>query len=129
MPIVQSTHLLGLALFLGASSLLNLSLLGVVFPGASSQKLFMELRIPIWAGLAVMVVSGALIFLTAPSHYFSNTIFRYKMLLFAVAAALELFVTARARKGEPTRGTRIAGGLSLAMWISVGLLGRAIGFY
>jgi hypothetical protein len=79
---------------------------------------------------------GALLFVGQPVKYVEIAFFDVKMLLIALAGVNMLvfeYVTRRGvgrwdRQPIPPVQVRIAGGLSLAFWISVLLCGRLIGF-
>jgi len=71
-----------------------------------------------------MLVTGSLLFSSEAVKCYGNDSFRAKM-VFLFAALLFRF--AFYPKLTQSRG-KLAAGLSLALWFSVGLAGRAIGF-
>jgi hypothetical protein len=84
-----------------------------------------------FASLAVLVVSGALLVIDGPLRYYSNSAFRVKMLLLTIAVIFSLTLHRWAVRSENrgiSPGARIAAVVSLMLWLSVGLAGRAIGF-
>jgi hypothetical protein len=89
-----------------------------------------------WAGFAVTLITGALMFTTNATVYYHNTYFRIKMLLLLLAGInmgiFELTTGRQAAKwGEqnpPPSHARTAAKLSLALWVSVIVFGRLIGF-
>ncbi len=79
MPIVQSVHLVGLTLLLATVLVLNLRLAGGALKDSSLDWLAQQLRPWMIAGLVVVVLSGALIFVGTPEKYLASNPFRVKM--------------------------------------------------
>jgi hypothetical protein len=74
--------------------------------------------------MAVMLVTGTLLFSSEAVKCYGNDSFRAKM-VFLFLALLFRFTLYPKLTGS---WGKLAGGLSLALWFSVGLAGRAIGF-
>jgi hypothetical protein len=90
-----------------------------------------------WAGFGVMVATGSLLFTSnAAKLYINNPSFQIKMLLILLAGVNALVyhltvyrrVTAWDTAPVTPLGARIAGALSLLLWVSVVFAGRWIGF-
>ncbi len=127
---IQIGHVLGLILLLTSLVLVNLRLLGLGLRILPLAQLVQATRWALWLGLALTIGSGALLFVSAPVHYAANSAFVPKMLLLAAALAVHASLYRRAtRSANPgpllARGAAV---LSLTLWFSVGLAGRAIGF-
>ena len=128
--VIQIGHVLGLILLLTALLLVNLRLLGW---GLRRQPLHDIVQGTRWAlrlGLVLAIGSGSLLFLSAPVSYIANPAFVPKIVLLFAALAVQASVYRRVtRSGQSSlllaRGTAV---LSLTLWFSVGLAGRAIGF-
>ena len=80
-----------------------------------------------------MFVSGFLLFMGGTMRYYHNPAFRLKMLLFVVALifhfSLQIREARRKPEGNESSWPLKAGAVfSLALWLSIGLAGRAIGF-
>src|SRR5262249_38126021 len=98
-----------MALFGGTVLVTNLHLLGVTT----------ELRVWRWIGLAVVALTGILIFISNPVRYSASAFFRIKILLLLLLGInTMLFPKAR-----------FAGYLSLALWIAVIFASRGIAFF
>jgi hypothetical protein len=89
-----------------------------------------------WAAFAVTVVTGALMFITNASVYFSNGYFRAKMVLLVLAAVNVLVFELTAGRtihrwdrapSVPPVGRAVATA-SLVIWVAVIVAGRMIGF-
>jgi hypothetical protein len=68
-------------------------------------------------------------FMSSPRHYAYNPAFDLKMGLLAASIAGEaLLLRAAAVSGPPALAVRLGAGVMLALWLAVGIAGRAIGF-
>jgi len=135
-PLIESFHVIGLTLVFGTIAILDLRLLGM----ASVERPFSRVKDDImrwtWAAFAVTVTTGLLMFITNAGVYFNNPEFRWKMTLIALSGINMLvfeFTTGRhfrlwdTDRTAPVAG-RIAGALSILLWIGVIFLGRWVGF-
>jgi hypothetical protein len=135
-PLIEATHVIGLALVFGTIAIIDLRLLGI----ASTQRPFTRMWSDIlkwtWAAFAVTALTGALMFTTNARVYYHNFFFRTKMLLLALTAVNMLVFELTARRtvhrwdkapSAPPAG-RVVGALSLALWIGIIFMGRIIGF-
>src|SRR5688572_15886671 len=84
-PLLESTHVLSIALFVGTAMMMDLRLMGVTFGGLRASD-FTSRLLP-WTrwGFVVMVVTGVLVFYSNPVRYYHNMFFRFKVLLLIVA--------------------------------------------
>jgi hypothetical protein len=135
MPFVESTHVLAVALLFGTILVVDLRLIGVLDAGRPVTRLTREMLSLTWAAFAVAVLTGTLMFSANAATYYGNTAFRLKMLaLLAAGVNMAVFQLVTFRgiaawdRGAPPRAARVAGALSLLLWISVIFLGRWIGF-
>lgn len=136
MPIVEATHVLAVALVFGSIFIVDLRLLGIPGTRRAFTKVAHELLRLTWAGFAIAVVTGALMFAPNAATYYGNTAFRWKLVaLFAAGINMAIFELLTVRsvaawdRDRPTpAAARVAGVLSIVLWLSVILLGRWIGF-
>jgi len=129
-PFVEVFHLLALALLGGTVLLVNLSLAGLPIGGVPAPQLARELRPWTFGSLAVMLLSGFLLFSTEAVKMYGNWAFQLKMLFLVLAVLFTLTVQRRVidapRAGALLRwATAVA---SLLLWLAVGLGGRFIGY-
>jgi len=135
-PLLESIHVIGLALVFGTIGVIDLRLLGV----ASTERPFKRMASDIlkwtWGAFALTALTGALMFTTNAGVYYHNFYFRSKMALLVLAAvnmlSFELTLGRTAHRWDkaaaaPPAGRAVAV-LSLAIWISVIFAGRLIGF-
>jgi hypothetical protein len=129
---VEMVHLLALAAFGGTVLIVNLGVLGIGFRVRAPAKVATELAPIFLVSLIVMVLSGALLVSAEAMKCYYHPAFRLKMLLFALAVVFTFTVHRNAVTGPASSPSSIwskaAAAASLALWLGVGLAGRAIGF-
>lgn len=131
-PFVEIFHLLALGVLGGTILIVNLRLLGIRFRDEPVSELAREVQPWMITSLAVMLVSGFFLFSSESVKMYGNAAFRAKMVSLVLAV---LFTFTLYRKvtlsdeGEMSQARqRFAAVVSLALWASVGLAGRAIGY-
>jgi hypothetical protein len=127
---VNAAHILGIALLVGAILPLDLRLLGC-WPGIPRRHLVQVLVPVASAGLALALVTGALLFSVRPAEYAALGVFQLKLLLvgLAVVSALALHIRYGWSLDDAGPGhLRLAAGLSMACWVGALVLGRMIAF-
>src|ERR1044071_1483550 len=135
-PLLESIHVVGLALVFGTVAILDLRLLGVASTERPVSRLMSDLLTWTWAAFALTAVTGGLMFSTNAIVYFHNTPFRIKMALLVLAAVNMLVFELTARKTiaqwdgsyATPRAAKIVATLSLVIWVGVIVAGRVIGF-
>jgi hypothetical protein len=134
-PLLESLHVLTVALVVGSILMLDLRLLGLAARNQPVRRLAREILGWTWATFALALITGVGMFITRASHYAANPAFQIKIVLLLLAALNVLAfhrLTARGIDRWDTattlpRPARFAGGCSLALWIAVMLAGRWIG--
>jgi hypothetical protein len=135
-PAVESLHVIALTVVLGTIAIVDLRLLGVPHTRYPITAVIGDCLRWTWGAFALAVVTGVLMFTTNAQSYYSNLPFRIKMLLLLLAGAnmvvfeLRTFRTVSAwdqDRVSPLAG-KIAGALSLTLWIAIVAFGRWIGF-
>lgn len=134
-PALETLHVLTLTLVVGSVGIVDLRLMGVAFRERGVRELSGSVLPWTWGAFAVAVTCGALLFSSKASLYFVNPPFRLKMLCLLLAG-LNMIVfhawsardMARWDYGVPPARARIAGGLSLMLWVTIVASGRWIGF-
>jgi hypothetical protein len=127
---VQVLHIAGFVLLLSAVTVSCLRKLDLVLSSEPVAGVFRETKRLLWLGLCLVVVSGALMFVGSPKHYFFNRAFDAKMSLLLVALVYHVTVIRPAfgRDGDITFRGRANVLIWVALWFAVGIAGRAIGF-
>jgi hypothetical protein len=130
--IIETVHLLGLAAFGGAILIVDLRLLGIGLRRQPISRVARELSPILWGSLGVMLISGALLVMTGPMKYYHSPSFRLKMLFLLLALAFYSTLHRSLVKSNAdivsSGWSKTAAVVSLALWLGVGLAGRAIGF-
>ena len=130
-PVIENFHLFALTVLLGSLVVLALRQFGVIYSAQPISEVAGALRPWNRWSLAVMLVSGVLLFLSEAMKCFTNTSFRVKMIFLFAALLFQFTIYNRtvAHEGKiaPTSG-KLAAAIALCLWFGVGLAGRAIGF-
>jgi hypothetical protein len=135
-PIIETAHLLGMAAFLATVVAFDLRLLGWALRGQRISVLAGRLAPWVCGGFAVQVVTGAMLFSSEAVKVYANPAFRLKMLLIFLAglhALIFRWTTNRSvatwdENAVPPARARLAGGISILLWLGVVAAGRFIGF-
>jgi len=135
-PILETLHVLFLALFFGSLAMLDLRLLGIGARNVTFTALYREvLRVTWWAFIGAAVV-GALMATGRIQDYLSCWQFLLKFAFMALAGLNMLLfhfgtlrgVSAWDASEHPPVAARVAGLLSLVFWVGVIVCGRWVGF-
>jgi hypothetical protein len=135
-PLVESTHVLTLALFAGTAMLFDLRLTGRALGSMPAATVYTRLLPWTRAGFVIMVATGLLLFYATPVRNYQNVFFRAKLILMALAGLnVWLFHRGIYRRihewGDavrPPRAARLAGYASLVLWAGVIISGRLIAY-
>lgn len=125
---VNTAHVLGIALLVGAILPLDLRLLGA-WRSVPLEPLA-RILIPVAAtGLLLAMATGALLFITRASEYAALDLFLVKLTLIGAGAvhALGMHLGAGLQDASPAR-LRLTGATSLALWLSALVCGRMLAF-
>jgi hypothetical protein len=127
-PAVETLHILGLALLVGAIATFDLRVIRAG-PGLDLARWERAVLPVARAGFLLAVPMGLLLFTTEATAYARNPAFQLKLLLILAALAnIALFHRLRNRAGMLTAGLRLAAALSLALWLAVLACGRLIAY-
>ena len=135
-PAIETLHLLGMAVLVGSAGVLDLRLLGWMLRRECVSELAGRLLRWAWAGFAVQVVTGVLLFSSEAIKVYTNPAFRLKMLLILLAGVHALIfhwtvyrnVATWDDSGVLPAGAKVSGLASIVLWIGIVAAGRFIGF-
>jgi hypothetical protein len=136
-PLVNTAHVLGVALLVGSIVPMDLRLLGA-WRSVPLPPLWRVLTRTSTVGLVLAMVFGILLFITRATEYIASNIFISKMVVVGIGAAnalvlsvvLQAHITEKTpRYGKPSVSLRLAGGISLIAWLTALILGRLIGYF
>jgi hypothetical protein len=135
-PVIETIHLFGIVVLVGAASVLDLRLLGVAFKDYTVSTLAKRFLPWIWGAFAVMVATGFCLFASEATKMYGNGVFRAKMLMIAAAGlnALVFHFLAYRSVGrweqDPVAplSARLAGVISIVLWFGIVGAGRWIAY-
>lgn len=135
-PMLESVHVIAIAVLFGTLLMMDLRLLGLRGYRAGVRRMIAELLPITWGAFSFAALTGAALFASNATDYWANPFFRWK--LFAILLAginMALFHAGVYRRVAdwdeqlpPPRLARLAGGISLVLWTAVVCCGRWIGF-
>jgi hypothetical protein len=135
-PLIESIHVLSICLVVGSIFVVDLRLLGLASIRRPVGRVINGVLPLTWSAFAMAVASGGLLFISNATKYLANGFFVAKLFLI-LAAGLNMlifhFISAKdLPKWENDTATplraRLAGGLSILLWVAVVACGRWIGF-
>jgi hypothetical protein len=135
-PVIESLHLLGMAVLVGTIFILDLRLLGWTMRRVRVSALAGWLFPWTWAGFTIQLVTGTLLFSSEAVKLYANPAFRLKLLLICAAGVHALIfhrfvyrdVAAWNDSAVLPAGAKIAGLISILIWAGIVAAGRFIGF-
>jgi hypothetical protein len=135
-PWVETVHVVAITTVLGVIAIVDLRLLGLAGVSYPVSRLSNTLVPVTWVAFALAAITGALLFTSQPATYVENFAFQMKMLLLVAAglnmALFHLFtmkgIAVWDKEAVLPVGARVAGLLSLVIWVLVVGFGRWIGF-
>jgi len=135
-PIIETTHVLGLALSVGTVAILDLRLLGLGLKRESVSQVMGQILPWSLSGFAIMFATGILLFWSQAVKAYDSVFFRIKILLlfFTLINALVFQFTVYRSMAEWDRApvtplrARLAGAVSIALWIGIIAAGRTMAY-
>ena len=135
-PIVEIVHIVGFVILVGAVVMFDLRVLGLG-RGLHVTALARHLLRWSWAGLALVVPAGLMMFTAHATEFATNPAFLLKLALLATAALNVAFfhmvpyrsVGAWDVAAEAPVAARAAAVLSIVVWIAVITCGRLIAYF
>jgi hypothetical protein len=135
-PAIETVHLLGMAVLVTTVTTFDLRLLGWARRRERVSDLAPRLLPWTWTAFAVQLVTGVLLFSSEARKIYDNPAFRLKLLLILVACVQTLIFQATAYRnlsswdlrGTLPLGAKLAGAISILLWIAIVAAGRFIGF-
>ena len=135
-PTIETLHVLAIVTVLGTIVVMDLRLLGLASTDSKVTAMSKDTLRWTWGAFIVAAITGTLLFVSKATSYAVNPNFIIKMVLIAVAGVnmgvFHAFTwkTVEEWDADPVlpRAAKIAGGLSLALWVIIVFYARAIGF-
>lgn len=132
-PAVQTLHILTVSLVFSSMAMLDLRLMGLAARRQPITQMVEEFVPWVWRGIYVLAATGAILTIGEPERELLNPVFRAKMAMLATVIVITLIVQRASRKGEAywdaRKGVaRLAGLVSLLLWIAIASAGRWIAY-
>lgn len=131
-PIIQTFHIVSVAIVMASAVLINLRVLGIAVRGQQINELQQRMAPWFWSALVVLPVSGLVFVCARPLRYFSNPVFGIKMacLLMAVVSVIFIFrfIKSHSLLERPSFGFKCLNLFSLTLWITIVLAGRWVAY-
>jgi hypothetical protein len=135
-PVIETIHVLSLATVFGSITVVDLRLLGISSRSNRVSKLSEEVLPWTWTAFVLAAITGSLLFISKATIYWNNPQFEMKFLsMFLAAVNMMVFrygvfrCVADWDTSLPTPlAARVAGTLSICLWIVVTFMVRWIGF-
>ena len=128
-PVCEVLHILGFAIAIGTITMVDLRLLGIGLKKESAADLVKGTGPWTLGGLALVLISGPLIFSSDPYMYLRNASFRFKITMLVLAIIFNYTIHRWvALKHSSGALPVLAGSISLLLWISVVFGGIFIAF-
>ena len=128
---IEIIHLLGLALLVGTILIVDVGLLGFGMRLQPVSRIAKGLAPWTWAGLVVMALTGPLLLSSQALKCYHNRVFWTKMALLSLAIIFHFTIHRKAIAAGPGIGptqARLAGGLSLTLWVATAFAAKWIEF-
>jgi len=132
-PIVQTIHIVCVALIVASIVFIHLRILGVAVPSQRLDEMCHRLLPWMWWALPGLLLSGSVFILARPRRYFLNPVFGIKMLSITIVLILTVVMvkllnrTFRSQQA-PTLSIKIISIASIALWLLTMLAGRWIAY-
>lgn len=135
-PWIESIHVLAIVLVVGTISIVDMRLLGWASLDRAVTRLMRDVLPWTWGAFALAIITGSLLFSAKAPDYAHNFFFQGKMVLLVVAGLnMAIFHAIGIRDvahWDMSRTTpaiaKLAGAVSLTLWVTVIAFGRWIGF-
>lgn len=135
-PIIESAHVLGLAMSVGLLVWFDLRLVGLTMRHQPISVMHKQIMPWSLAGFSIMFLSGALLFWCNALRAYNSGFFQLKVLFLFLAGvnAIVFELTTKRSMADwdkapiPPHKVRIAGVLSLVLWVAVIAFGRATAY-
>ena len=119
-PAAECFHIAAFALSIGMIALVDLRLLGVGMRRQTAAQIVRDTEPWSIFGLAIVLLSGPVLFLSDPRMYLRNESFRFKMTMLLLAIVYNYTIRRKvALSNSPPIVAKLVGALSLVLWLSV----------
>ena len=133
---IETTHVITLMVFLGMLFVIDLRMLGAIFPKVPASIIAQRLDKPMMIGFSMMLITGFLLYYAIPVRTTQSLWFRIKVVLLIVAGINAFLFRAKMQASSsswdldpiPPKRIRVGAMLSLVLWAGVVITGRTIAY-
>jgi uncharacterized protein DUF6644 len=136
-PWIESVHVLAITLVVGTIAIVDLRLMGLASRDRPIMRLTEDVLRCTWTAFAAAAITGLLLFSSNAFNYAHNSYFQAKLVFLVLAGINMAIFHWYAGRGMDRWGilphttplrARVAGAVSLLVWIGVVAFGRWVGF-
>lgn len=134
-PTIETFHVLSIVTVVGSITILDVRLLGLASRERPISDVLSDVLPWTWWAFLSAAITGGLLFTSKALEYYQDGPFRAKMILLLFAGInMGIFELLTKRsisewdKGRTPWRVKLAGGISLALWVAIVACGRWIGF-
>ncbi len=135
-PTLECVHVIAITTVIGTILVMDLRLIGLASTQIPVTVMSKDTLSWTWGAFVLAFITGTLLFVSKATNYVVNPFFFWKLVMIGVAGvnmAIFNFITSRSVESwdadpQLPRNAKIAGGVSLSLWVLIVFLGRAIGF-
>jgi hypothetical protein len=129
-PLIESIHLLALAILLGTVLIINLRAFGIGIRYMPDARAVRDLEPWLLTSVALMIVTGIPMFLSETQKCYESVSFPIKMVLLLLAIVWHFAVQHRWTGPQITNHTplkaKLAACVSILLWLCIGAAGKGI---
>lgn len=135
-PVIEGTHLLGIALSVGALCWFDLRLLGLALRDDPVSNVWKHVMPVAFGGFALVFLTGGLLFWAESKTAYHSVHFWIKLALILMAGLNAWLFESKLHKhmhewdtdAVPPRAAQIAGAVSLVLWTAIIITGRTMAY-
>jgi len=128
-PTLEVIHIVGFAVLVGTIAIVDFRLLNLGMRRQAVAEVASDLAPWTLVGLAMVLLSGPLMFSSDPDMYYLNRSFQVKMVLLLLAIIFQYTIHRKATKSEgPPLRHKLVACISMALWVGVVFGGIFIAF-
>jgi hypothetical protein len=136
-PLVQTVHILAIAVVASSVFMIDLRLIGVFWADRPMQEVSSRFLPLVWWPLLILLATGVIMIIGEPARELKNPAFQLKMTLLVAAllvtALFQLLQRRNAAFGDLRAGSRAAATtvaiVSMLLWSAIVFAGRWIAYY
>lgn len=130
-PIVQTIHIVSVAVLMASVVFINLRILGLAVPSQNVAEMKQRLLPWTWTALVLLLLSGSVFIVARPLRYFTNPVFGWKLGMLLATLAITFFMLRSIKNSgteNKTGAVKIFAAITLLLWITIVFAGRWIAY-